>query len=149
MEDVRLELWGYNSERSRRLFDEMVCPPCSGVTLLSGDVPTIVMNDPQASRPPEVDQSSLAGTRPCVPGACSRRTAQPVRRSVPMADKESRQPRRTAPIPCGFNIMLQAFPLDGKIVCREIAEGEEPTATVTPLRPAQPDRQSGTGRGKR
>ncbi len=25
----------------------------------------------------------------------------------------------------GFNIMLQAFPLDGKIVCREIAEGEE------------------------
>lgn len=25
----------------------------------------------------------------------------------------------------GFNIMLQAFPLDGKIVCREIVEGEE------------------------
>ena len=25
----------------------------------------------------------------------------------------------------GFNIMLQAFPLDGKIVCREIKEGEE------------------------
>jgi hypothetical protein len=26
----------------------------------------------------------------------------------------------------GFNIMLQAFPLDGKIVCREIAEDEQP-----------------------
>lgn len=25
----------------------------------------------------------------------------------------------------GFNIMLQAFPLDGKIVCREIGEEEE------------------------
>jgi hypothetical protein len=25
----------------------------------------------------------------------------------------------------GFNIMLQAFPLDGKIVCREIAAEEE------------------------
>ena len=37
----------------------------------------------------------------------------------------------------GFNIMLQAFPLDGKIVCREIAEGEEPTDTVTPLRSPQ------------
>ena len=50
----------------------------------------------------------------------------------------------------GFNIMLQAFPLDGKIVCREItAEGEETTENVTPLRPAQSDRQGGTGRGKR
>ena len=49
----------------------------------------------------------------------------------------------------GFNIMLQAFPLDGKIVCREITEGEESTENVTPLRPAQPDRQGGTGRGKR
>ena len=52
-----------------------------------------------------------------------------------------------------FNIMLQAFPLDGKIVCREITEGEEPTeestATVTPLRSSQPDRQGGTRRGKR
>ena len=30
----------------------------------------------------------------------------------------------------GFNIMLQAFPLDGKVVCREIAESdqEEPKA---------------------
>ena len=53
----------------------------------------------------------------------------------------------------GFNIMLQAFPLDGKIVCREITEDEEPTkeptGTVTPLRPAQQDRQGGPGRGKR
>jgi len=54
----------------------------------------------------------------------------------------------------GFNIMLQAFPLDGKIVCREItAEDEqstkEPTGTVTPLRSQQPDRQGGTGRGRR
>jgi len=53
----------------------------------------------------------------------------------------------------GFNILLQAFPLDGKIVCREITEDEEPTkdptGTVTPLRSSQPDRQGGTGRGKR
>ena len=49
----------------------------------------------------------------------------------------------------GFNILLQAFPLDGKIVCREITEGEEPTDTVTPLRSQQPDRQGGTGRGRR
>ena len=53
----------------------------------------------------------------------------------------------------GFNIMLQAFPLDGKIVCREITEEQNlpkgPTGTVMPLRPAQPDRQGGTGRGKR
>jgi len=53
----------------------------------------------------------------------------------------------------GFTIRLQAFPLDGKIVCREIAEGEEPTeeptATVTPLRPAQPDRQGGSRRSRR
>ena len=46
--------------------------------------------------------------------------------------------------------MLQAFPLDGKIVCRVItAEDEEATGTVTPLRSPQPDRQGGTGRGKR
>jgi hypothetical protein len=73
-----------------------------------------------------------------------------------MADKESRQPTHRAYSVIrregqddywlniglvfphkdngGFNIMLQAFPLDGKIVCREIAEGEEPTDTVTPLR---------------
>ena len=49
----------------------------------------------------------------------------------------------------GFTILLQAFPLGGKIVCREITEGEEPTENVTPLRSQQPDRQSGTGRGRR
>ena len=50
----------------------------------------------------------------------------------------------------GFNIMLQAFPLDGKIVCREItAEDEQPTENVTSLRPQQPDRQGATGRGRR
>ena len=49
----------------------------------------------------------------------------------------------------GFAIRLQAIPLDGKIVCRKIAEGEEPTENVTPLRSPQPDRQGGTGRGKR
>ena len=53
----------------------------------------------------------------------------------------------------GFTVKLQAFPLDGKIVCRENAEGEEPTeeptGTVTPLRSSQPDRQGGTGRGRR
>jgi hypothetical protein len=41
----------------------------------------------------------------------------------------------------GFNIMLQAFPLDGKIVCREIAEGEEPTENKRPY-----GRSSRTGR---
>ena len=30
----------------------------------------------------------------------------------------------------GLNIMLQAFSLDGKFVCREIVEGEEPTEEV-------------------
>jgi hypothetical protein len=36
----------------------------------------------------------------------------------------------------GFNIMLQALPLDGKIVCRTIVEDDEqqPQAEVTPLR---------------
>ena len=40
----------------------------------------------------------------------------------------------------GFNIMLQAFPLDGKIVCREIADDEHAE---------EPAEQPGkTGRGK-
>ena len=30
----------------------------------------------------------------------------------------------------GFSLMLQALPLDGRIVCREIAEGEEHPDTV-------------------
>jgi hypothetical protein len=49
----------------------------------------------------------------------------------------------------GFTIKLQAFPLDGKIVIREITAEDEAAETVTPLRSAQPDRQSGTGRGRR
>ena len=31
----------------------------------------------------------------------------------------------------GFNIMLQAFPLDGKIVCRETTEDEDERAKQT------------------
>jgi hypothetical protein len=46
----------------------------------------------------------------------------------------------------GFNLMLQAFPLDGKLVCREIAEDDKAPETVTPLRP---DRQGSGGRGRR
>ena len=38
----------------------------------------------------------------------------------------------------GFNIMLQAFPLDGKIVCREISEADEAA-----------DQPAQTGRGER
>jgi len=49
----------------------------------------------------------------------------------------------------GFNIMLQAFPLDGKIVCREISEDDKASDTVTPIRSQQPDRQGSTGRGRR
>ena len=88
-----------------------------------------------------------------------------------MADKESRQPTHRAYSVIrregqddywlniglvfphkdngGFNIMLQAFPLDGKIVCREITAEDEATENVTPLRSAQPDRQGGSGPGKR
>ena len=49
----------------------------------------------------------------------------------------------------GFNIMLQAFPLDGKIVCREITEGEEPTENVTPVRSPQSKPASRTQGGQR
>ena len=38
----------------------------------------------------------------------------------------------------GFNIMLQAFPLDGKIVCREVSEDKE--ADEGGREPAQSDR---------
>jgi hypothetical protein len=38
----------------------------------------------------------------------------------------------------GFNIMLQAFPLDGKIVCREISGDENP---APPARAERNDRQ--------
>ena len=37
----------------------------------------------------------------------------------------------------GFNLMLQAFPLDGKIVCREITAEEEATEPAPASRPKQ------------
>lgn len=37
----------------------------------------------------------------------------------------------------GFNIILQAFPLDGKIVCREIGEDEEAKAPPPPAKPTR------------
>lgn len=40
----------------------------------------------------------------------------------------------------GFNIMLQAFPLDGKIVCREITDDDRDDA------PAQQRQRSTNGR---
>lgn len=41
----------------------------------------------------------------------------------------------------GFNIMLQAFPLDGKIVCREIAENDDAEEHQEPIRQNSPQRQ--------
>jgi hypothetical protein len=43
----------------------------------------------------------------------------------------------------GFNIMLQALPLDGKIVCREVT-GEEDTEPAN--RPERNDRQQRRGK---
>lgn len=43
----------------------------------------------------------------------------------------------------GFNLILQAFPLDGKIVCREITGDEEPEQK--PLRDRQDQRRGGHG----
>src|SRR5207244_4678866 len=83
----------------------------------------------------------------CVLGACSRRISQPTRQEFNMAEKEQpRQPSHRAYSVIrregqddfwlniglvfphkdgnGFNIMLQALPLDGKIVCREITADE-------------------------
>ena len=40
----------------------------------------------------------------------------------------------------GFTIFTNAWPHDGKLVCREISEDKEATETVTPLRPQQPAR---------
>jgi hypothetical protein len=45
----------------------------------------------------------------------------------------------------GFNIILQAFPLDGKIVCREITEDEVAEAPQSRGRQGQPR----TGQGDR
>jgi hypothetical protein len=44
----------------------------------------------------------------------------------------------------GFNIMLQAFPLDGKIVCREITDEGQTAATPSP-----PDARTQPGRNTR
>jgi len=44
----------------------------------------------------------------------------------------------------GFNIMLQAFPLDGKIVCREIDESDAQLERMP--RSAARNRRSGAGR---
>ena len=43
----------------------------------------------------------------------------------------------------GFNIILQAFPLDGKIVCREVTEEDQTEAA-----PQQRVRQEGAGGGQ-
>ena len=43
----------------------------------------------------------------------------------------------------GFNIVLQALPLDGKIVCREVTEGDQTEAA-----PQQRVRQEGTRVGQ-
>ena len=48
----------------------------------------------------------------------------------------------------GFNIMLQAFPLDGKIVCREVSE-DEPAENDAPRQRDEPDRRSGASRRSR
>jgi hypothetical protein len=48
----------------------------------------------------------------------------------------------------GLNIMLQAFPLDGKIVCREVSE-EDPAENNTPRQRDEPDRRSGASRRSR
>jgi hypothetical protein len=45
----------------------------------------------------------------------------------------------------GFNIMLQALPLDGKIVCREVSD-DDPAETPAPPQRDEPDRRSGAGR---
>jgi len=47
----------------------------------------------------------------------------------------------------GFNIMLQALPLDGKIVCREVAEGDDTgEGAQEPARAEPQRRRAGSGR---
>ena len=49
----------------------------------------------------------------------------------------------------GFNIMLQAFPLDGKIVCREVSEDDKIERSQEPSQGARGDRRTrrpGSGR---
>jgi hypothetical protein len=48
----------------------------------------------------------------------------------------------------GFNIMLQALPLDGKIVCRQVSD-DEPAESAAPQQREQQDRRSGAGRRSR
>ena len=48
----------------------------------------------------------------------------------------------------GFNLILQAFPLDGKIVCREISEEDNPQPEEPPRSQSRsvPQRYAPTGR---
>ena len=47
----------------------------------------------------------------------------------------------------GFNIMLQAFPLDGKIVCREVGEDDAAgKGSQEPERAAPQKRRTGSSR---
>jgi hypothetical protein len=48
----------------------------------------------------------------------------------------------------GLNIMLQAFPLDGKIVCREVSE-DDPAENEPPREREQPQRRTGASRRDR
>jgi hypothetical protein len=48
----------------------------------------------------------------------------------------------------GFNIMLQALPLDGKIVCREVTE-DDLADSPAPRQREEPDRRSGASRRSR
>ena len=48
----------------------------------------------------------------------------------------------------GFNIMLQAYPLDGKIVCREISE-DDAAEPVPAARGRQEQPRGGQGSGSR
>jgi hypothetical protein len=48
----------------------------------------------------------------------------------------------------GLNIMLQALPLDGKIVCREVTE-DDPAENSSPRQREQPERRSGANRKDR
>lgn len=46
----------------------------------------------------------------------------------------------------GFNIILQAFPLDGKIVCREIGEDDAAEPASPPRGRQEPSRSGHGGR---
>jgi hypothetical protein len=40
----------------------------------------------------------------------------------------------------GYNLILQAFPLDGKIVCRQITEEDKPDEAAPPRARSEPGR---------